>query len=136
MAGLGGELKWLRKQLQEQPDYVTPMPTQAYLKQLERIRCVESGLEPPPFTDSEARYLYHQDTQNAAGGGAVGYYRHAPGWDTAKGNALIDAWQQEAQQRVQLVGELGEDWRSVYNDDLIADEVEENELLERTEEND
>jgi hypothetical protein len=119
MASLGDELKRLRRQIQLRPDYVAPMEVQVHLKQLERFKCREAGVEPSAYTESELRYLYFEDLADAAGEGTVAHCRDQPGWSTEEGETLLDAWQQEAQQRVQLVAELGGDWRDVYNEDLV-----------------
>jgi hypothetical protein len=119
MASLGDELKRLRKQLQARPDHVAPMEVRVHLKQLERYKAVDAGLKPPAYTESELRYLYYEDLADAAGEGTIAAYRDTPGWQDSEAQDLLDSWQQDAARRVELVEELGEEWRGVYQHDLV-----------------
>jgi hypothetical protein len=127
MAGLGDELRRLRKRLEEAPRYSVPVEVRAHMTHLERCQALEAFLEPPDYKEDELQHLYREDLFDAAGEGTIAHYRDAAGWQTEEARNTLDLWQNQAKQRVGLVEELGEDWRDVYNHDVGAGSLEEEE---------
>jgi hypothetical protein len=103
----------------------TPLYVRVYLKHLERLRAAEEGNPDPDYSEEEYHYLYQEDLLDASGEGTVGEYRAAAGWRTGGAQTTLDAWQSRAKQRVEMVKELGEEWRDVYNKDLVDEAQEE-----------
>jgi hypothetical protein len=125
MGGLDARLRRLESRLLPSPEQQSPIEVRILLRHIERERAVEEGLEPPNYTEDELEHLYQEDLLGAAGKGTIAAYRGAAGWQREESQNTLDAWQSQAKQRVELVKELGEEWRDVYNKDLVDEEAQE-----------
>jgi hypothetical protein len=99
-----------------------PLYVRVYIKQLERLGAGEEGDSVPDYTEDEVHYLHQQDLLAASGAGAIEEYRANAGWRTEEAQTALDAWQSQAKQRVEQAKELGEEWRDVYDRDLVDED--------------
>ncbi len=102
--------------------YKVPVEVRIYLKTLERYRARERDDDPPAYTQEELEALHAADLETVAGGGAVGSMRASAGWKSPEGRELLDAWEEDARQRLARVEE-GETLGAVYEDDGEEEEA-------------
>jgi hypothetical protein len=118
--GLEDRLRRLEEKVGKR-EWVVPIATRMALREF----ALAGGEDVGPLTEEEVHYLWHEDVADAEGRGALGSYRNAPGWQDSAAQAVLDEWQREAQHRLNLTEELGEEWRDVYNKDLVGEAQEE-----------
>ncbi len=93
-----------------------PIEARVLLKAVARHHARNRREEPPPYTAEELEAMHAEDLDTVAGGGVAGQLRAGKGWESPESVELLDAWEEDARQRLERI-EDGEPLEAVYNDD-------------------
>ena len=119
MASLERRLEALEDRATTDKGYEIPIEVRVLLKMIGRLQARKEGEEPPPYAQDELAELYCQDQEYAAQCEGL---RDEPGWQDAKGQALLDQWEGDARSRLAMIEE-GENLVDVYERHDVEDDL-------------
>jgi hypothetical protein len=107
-------------------DKAPPIPIEVRIltKAVARHQAQKEGREAPPYTQEELEEMRRDDLETVAGEGFEAQMRENAGWQTEEGQALLDAWEEDAHRRLDAAEGLPpEEWHLVWGvDDEEEDE--------------